>query len=91
MGKKEQAQELFQKAYDLYSLFWAVNMKIIKTDDIKKIDDEAMNKHDKVNAENKNMASSQSVAPKAEEKQVKSGFLGKMGELVRKAIDCCIE
>lgn len=69
MGKKEQAKELFQKAYDLYSLFWAVNMKIIKTDDVKKIDNEAVNKHD----------------------TEKKGFLGKMGELVRKAIDCCIE
>ena len=24
-------------------------------------------------------------------KPIRSGFLGKMGELVRKAIDCCIE
>lgn len=69
MGRKEEARNLFQKAYDLYSLFWAVNMKIIKTDDVKKIDEEAVNKHD----------------------TQKSGFLGKMGELVRKAIDCCIE
>lgn len=69
MGKKEEANELFQKAYDLYSLFWGVNMKIIKTDDIKKIDDKALNKHDKE----------------------KLGFMGKMRELVKKAIDCCIE
>jgi len=69
IGNKKEAEELFQKAYDLYSLFWAVNMKIIKTDDIKKIDDNAMNIHDKK----------------------PTGFLGKMGELVRKAIDCCIE
>lgn len=69
MGKKEEARELFQKSYDLYSLFWAVNMKIIKTDDVKKIDAEAMDKKDK--------------EPK--------GFMGKMGELVKKAIDCCIE
>jgi hypothetical protein len=69
MGKKEEANDLFQKAYDLYSLFWAVNMKIIKTEDVKKIDAEAVNKHDKE----------------------KKGFMGKLGELVRKAIDCCIE
>lgn len=69
MGHKEEAQDLFQKAYDLYSLFWAVNMKIIKTEDIKKIDDGAVNKHDKE----------------------RKGFVGKLGELVRKAIDCCIE
>ena len=69
MGNKEEAKELFDKAYNLYSLFWAVNMKLIDTKDIKKIDEEALNKHD-----NK-----------------KTGFMGKMGELIKKAIDCCIE
>jgi len=69
MGKKDEAYDLFNKAYNLYSLFWGLNMKLIKTDDIKKIDDGALNKHDKE----------------------KKGFMGKLGELVRKVIDCCIE
>lgn len=69
MDKKEEAKELFQKAYNLYGMFWALNMKLIGTDDIKKIDENALNKHDK--------------------KPV--GFTGKLRELVRKAIDCCIE
>ncbi len=69
MGNKKEARNLFQKAYNLYSLFWGINMKIIGTDDVKKIDDNAENKHD------------------AE----KSGFMAKLGELVKKAIDCCIE
>lgn len=69
MGNKEEAKELFEKAYDLYSLFWGLNMKLISTGDIKKIDSEAVNKHD----------------------TEKKGFLGKLGELVRKAIDCCLE
>jgi hypothetical protein len=60
---------LFQKAYDLYSLFWGINMKVISTGDVKKIDEQAMNKDDKK----------------------PSGFMGKLGELVKKAIDCCIE
>ena len=68
-GKKEEAYDLFQKAYNLYSLFWGINMKIIKTDEVKKIDDAALNKDD----------------------VSKKGFMGKMGELVKKAIDCCIE
>lgn len=50
MGKKDEARDLFQKAYDLYSLFWGVNMKLIKTDDIKKIDDNALNRHDEEKA-----------------------------------------
>ena len=69
MGHKEEAQDLFDKSFNLYSLFWAVNMKVIKTDDIKKIDDNALNKHD----------------------TEKKGFMGKLSELVKKAIDCCIE
>ncbi len=69
MGKKEEAQDFFKKAYELYSLFWGINMKVVSTEDVKKIDAEALNKHDK--------------EPK--------GFVGKLGELVRKAIDCCIE
>lgn len=82
MGKKEEAKELFQKAYDLYGMFWALNMKLIGTNDIggmggviignqevKKINADALNKHDK----------------KPE------GFMGKFRDLVKKAIDCCIE
>jgi len=68
-GNKKEAAELFEKAYDCYSLFWGVNMKLIDTQDIKKIDAQAVNVHD----------------------TKKSGFLGKLGELVKKAIDCCLE
>ncbi len=68
-GNKKEARELFEKAYNLYSLFWGVNMKLIGSKDLKKIDDNALNRHD----------------------SKKSGFMGKLGELVKKAIDCCIE
>ena len=69
IGKKEEAYDLFGKSYELYSLFWGLNMKLLNVGDIKKIDDNALNKHDKE----------------------KKGFMGKLKELVRKAIDCCIE
>jgi len=69
MGRKDEAYDLFGKAYSLYSLFWGLDMKLIDAKDIKKIDDSALNKHDKE----------------------KKGFAGKLGELVRKIIDCCIE
>lgn len=96
MENKEDAKELFQKSYDLYSLFWALNMNIIKTDDVKKIDDEAVNIHDDKSSADKSLEAS-SREEKIENKTNnnmpahKSTFLGKMGELVRKAIDCCIE
>jgi len=68
-GKKNEAYDLFNKSYNLYSLFWGLTMKLINVGDIKKIDDGALNKDDKE----------------------KKGFMGKLGDLVKKVIDCCIE
>jgi len=46
-GRKKEADELFEKSYELYSLFWAVNLKAIPVDNLKKIDDRALSVHDK--------------------------------------------
>jgi len=45
-GKKKEAEDLFEKSYNLYSLFWGVNMKAVSLDEVKKIDDKALNVHD---------------------------------------------
>lgn len=34
-GNKKEAEDMFEKAYNLYSLFWAINMGVIKLEDIK--------------------------------------------------------
>lgn len=68
-GKKKEAEDLFKKSFDLYSLFWGVNMKLVDTKGITKIDNKAMDKKD----------------------TEKRGFMGKLGGLVKKAVDCCIE
>jgi len=46
-GKKKEAYELFEKAYELYSLFWGVNLKAIPVDNLKQIDNKALNTSDK--------------------------------------------
>lgn len=46
-GNKKEADQYFQKAYDLYSLFWGINLKVIKTQDINKIDENKIDKDDK--------------------------------------------
>lgn len=46
-GQKKEAYELFEKAYELYSLFWAVNLKVISVDNLKQIDDKVLNADDK--------------------------------------------
>lgn len=68
-GRKTEAYDLFGKAYNLYSLFWGLNLKLINTGEVKAIDEQALNIHDKK----------------------PQGFMGKMGELVKKAINCCLE
>lgn len=45
-GKKEEARELFDKSYKIYSMFWALRLKLINLDGIKKIADDKLNKHD---------------------------------------------
>lgn len=46
-GNKKEAQELFSKAYDLYSLFWGVNLNLINIPEIKQIADDQLDKKDK--------------------------------------------
>jgi hypothetical protein len=46
-GQKAEAEDMFKKSYDLYSLFWALNMKLINTDGIKKIDDNDISREQK--------------------------------------------
>jgi hypothetical protein len=69
-GKIEEATDMFSKAYELYSLFWGLNMKLIDVGEIKKIDENLINKKDK--EEHKTIGS-------------------KLGALVQKVINCCIE
>lgn len=68
-GDKKEAYEMFEKAYNLYSLFWGLNLKVLDISDVKKIDENQLNKNDKK----------------------KDGYMQRLGILVKKAIDCCIE
>lgn len=45
-GKTQEAYDLFGKSYNLYSLFWGLNLKLVPIKDAKKIDDRALNKRD---------------------------------------------
>lgn len=69
VGRKESAYDLFGKAYNLYSLFWGINMKLVSLGEVKKIGQAALNAHDR--------------EPR--------GFLGSLGDMVKKVFDCCIE
>jgi len=45
-GDKKEAEAMFKKAYELYSLFWGINLKLINLGDVKKIDDNQIDRKD---------------------------------------------
>ena len=37
---------MFKKSYELYSLFWGINLKLVNLGDVKKIGDNQIDKND---------------------------------------------
>lgn len=75
-GDKKNAGDMFEKSYQLYSLFWGLNLGVLKTKDIKHTESENV--------------SFIGEDPKPQVKGSASIF-EKLGQLVQKAIDCCKE
>ena len=89
LGHKEEAYKLFSQAYELYCLFWGLNMNMLDTSDVKWIEDK---REDIVQLSEKIEAvSAGKDIPRAGEKEKKQSAMDKMKAFVRKAVDCCIE
>ncbi len=88
MKKNTEAYEYFDKAYDLYSLFWGLQMNIIGSDIATDASKEVMDGDDITKVVLKDEPEQ---APINQETPVRKGFMGKLWVLVRKAVDCCIE
>ena len=96
------AYSLFNQAYDLYCLFWGLNMNLIDSKDLKWVEDsnykEIAAKAQEVAAkvdtadiapDVKPVEPAEQTADSADDAQA-TGFK-KMKNFLRKAIDCCIE
>jgi uncharacterized protein (DUF2249 family) len=75
-GDKKNAADLFKKSYHLYSLFWGLNLGVVGVSDVKKSNEERI---DFLTDEEK---------PKVKKT---ASIFEKLGELVKKAVDCCRE
>jgi uncharacterized protein (DUF2249 family) len=75
-GDKKNAADLFKKSYHLYSLFWGLNLGVVGVSNVKKSDEERI---DFLTDEEK---------PKVKKS---ASIFEKLGELVKKAVDCCRE
>ena len=82
MGHADEAYRLFNQAYDLYCLFWGLNMNLIETKDVKWIADKPEYAK-KITAAAASVQSETVVEPK-------TGF-AKMKAFIRNAVNCCIE
>ena len=85
----KQAYQLFNQAYDLYCLFWGLNMNMLNVDDVKWVEDN-MEDIKKISAQTSKIIA-ENAEQKVEEDNQKNTAWGKMKAFVRKAVDCCIE
>ena len=88
-GNDKEAKEFFERGYNLYNLFWALNMKMV---DMKTMKEKGLISNEEI-AKIKDEESGKSKAILSEsnlEKKDKT-FFSKMGDMVKKAIDCCKE
>ena len=87
MNNKEEAYKLFNQAYDLYCLFWGLNMNLIDAKDVKWVGDTDKEIKELSEKIEKHLPAS----PKTEENKKGTTVFGKMKDFVRNAVNCCIE
>ena len=81
-GDKAGAEDLFKKSYNLYSLFWGLNLGLVKTDELQKAEKDNDTEVKFVSEEK---------GDKESKDQGKLGLFEKLGKFVQKAVDCCRE
>lgn len=80
-GDKAGAADLFEKSYNLYSLFWGLNLGVVDTKDALGL------------KPSKNQAQTLTLLNEKTPPQVQAqtSIFAKLGEMVKHAIDCCKE
>jgi hypothetical protein len=101
LNHKPEAYKLFNQAYELYCLFWGLNMNMLNVDDVKWIKDNQEDIKKLSNKVSQMMTDETDKTDESGKKEIEkvesfeetkpSGVLSKMKSFVRKAVDCCIE
>ena len=89
-GEMKEAKEMFDRSFNLYSLFWALNLKMVDSKTIKDRGIVSAETIEKIKSEEKTGKydnDKEGLASTSEEKS----FFSKMSSLVKKAVDCCKE
>lgn len=97
LGRDEDAYKLFNSAYDLYCLFWGLNMGMMETKDLKWIEpdiEEVKKLSVKADEAMKSATIKEETVvsmPVSDAGAEPESAFSKMKQLVRKAVNCCIE
>lgn len=92
MGNTKDAYDLFDKAYELYCLFWGLNMNIINTTDMQWVRDSGVDVENiKKHLDEYKVLTSETKTETSSKKVEKSGAISKLKDAVKKAVNCCIE
>ena len=96
LGNDAEAYKLFNSAYDMYCLFWGLNMGMMETKDLKWLEpdvEELKKITTKANEALQASPVSEQAGAKVVEMPAEDGgtVLSKMKNIVRKAVNCCIE
>ena len=86
---KEEAYKLFDQSYELYCLFWGLNMKLLNLEDVKWVED-SFDDVKQLSAQLSASVNSEEKTKEPENVENESAF-SKIKSFVRKAVDCCIE
>lgn len=95
LGHDEEAYKMFNTAYDMYCLFWGLNMGMMETKELKWIEPD-IEEVKKLSAKADDFMKNQTVAENEKVSEPvaaaePTSALSKMKNFVRKAVDCCIE
>lgn len=89
LGNKEEAYALFNRAYDLYCLFWGLNMNLVDVKELTWQPDSIEDVKKSADALTQTTASKLDTAET--ETPTDQSVFGKLKSVIRKAVDCCIE
>jgi len=87
MGNSAEAHKLFDTAYELYCLFWGLNMGAVNLTDVKWANDAGVD----VKEIQKKVANLSSASAATAEEKSSGSLLGKLKNAVSTAVNCCKE
>ncbi len=85
-NQKNEAIDMFEKSYELYSLFWGLNMNLINIGDVQKIDNQSLDIEDQIHKDKIEEKSKNNT-----EKLPERSLGAKLGQVIKKVLNCCIE